>query len=295
MGHAAGRGGMLGGEEVSLPAVEMRPRPIGVFDSGIGGLTVVRALSEHLPGEEILYFGDTARVPYGTKSAETVVRFSRESLLFLIRRGIKLLVVACNTASAIALPVLKESVRMPMLGVILPGVAAALRISRNRRVGVVGTEATIGSGAYETELRKADQELFVVQQACPLFVPLAEEGWVEGEVPQRAAHHYLDPLVHEGIDTLILGCTHYPMLRGVISHVVGQSIRLVDSAQETARETAALLARTGLANPREQGGRCHVFVSDTAQRFEAIGSAFLGEPLGSVTVVDQGDLPWYER
>lgn len=279
----------------ALPPEKTSSQPIGVFDSGIGGLTVVRALRERLPGEEILYFGDTARVPYGTKSPETVVRFSRESLLFLTGRGIKLLVIACNTASAIALPVLKGSVPIPILGVILPGVAAALKVSRNRRVGVVGTEATIGSGAYERALREIDRDLFVVQQPCPLFVPLAEEGWVKGEVPERAAHHYLDPLVGQGIDTLILGCTHYPMLRRVISQVVGESIRLVDSAEETAGETAAMLAEMGMANPREQGGSCRVFVSDTAQRFESIGSAFLGHQLGAVTVVDQSDLPWYER
>ncbi|MCK4304179.1 MAG: glutamate racemase [Candidatus Eisenbacteria sp.] len=273
----------------------LRARPIGVFDSGIGGLTVVRELRRCLPGEDILYFGDTARVPYGTKSPETVIRFSRESLIFLSRRDVKLVVVACNTASAIALPVLQETVSVPMIGVILPGVAAALKASRSRRVGVVGTEATIGSGAYERALRKADGELFIAQQSCPLFVPLAEEGWVDGDVPHLVAHHYLDPVMRDGIDTLILGCTHYPMLRNVISQVVGASIRLVDSAEETARETAALLRRTGAENPRAHGGICRVFVSDTAQRFESIGSAFLGEQLESVTVVDQSDLPWYER
>ena len=270
-------------------------QPIGVFDSGIGGLTVVRALRRPLPGEDILYFGDTARVPYGTKSPETVIRFSRECFHFLLQRKIKMLVVACNTASAIALPVLKETVPIPAIGVILPGVAAALRASRARRVGVVGTQATIGSGAYERALREADPDLFVTQKPCPLFVPLAEEGWIRGEVPQKAADHYLKSFAEEGIDALILGCTHYPMLRDVIAAAVGERIGLVDSAEETARETAALLESAHLDNPAAGGGSCRVFVSDTAQRFETVGSAFLGEPLGEVQVVDQSDLPWYER
>jgi glutamate racemase len=276
------------------PANDLATRPIGVFDSGIGGLTVVRALRQRLPNEDIVYFGDTARVPYGTKSAETVVRFSRECFSFLVRRGIKLLVVACNTASAIALPELRDSLRLPMLGVIEPGVSAALAASRNRTVGVVGTQATMGSGAYARCLRAADSEIAVVQRACPLFVPLAEEGWVEGEVPRLVARQYLRPLITAGIDTLILGCTHYPMLRGVIAEVLGPAIRLVDSAEETASATAGLLEQLDLART-EPGGVCRVFVTDTAQRFTAIGSAFLGGQLEAVTVVDQSDLPWYER
>lgn len=273
---------------------ETAERPIGVFDSGIGGLTVVRALRRRLPHEEIVYFGDTARVPYGTKSPETVIRFSHECFSFLVRREIKLLVVACNTASAIGLPALQDSLRLPMLGVIEPGVSAALAATSSRRVGVAGTEATVRSGAYERCLRAADPGVTVVQRACPLFVPLAEEGWVEGEVPRLVARQYLQPVVAAGIDTLILGCTHYPMLRGVIAEVVGPGIRLVDSAEETAGATARLLEHLGLARPGRSGA-CHVFVTDTAQRFAAIGSAFLGEQLGEVTVVDQGDLPWYER
>ncbi len=269
-------------------------RPIGVFDSGIGGLTVVRALRARLPNEDIVYFGDTARVPYGTKSAETVVRFSRECFRFLVRRGVKLLVVACNTASAIALPELRESWRLPMLGVIEPGVSAALAATRTGIVGVVGTAATMASGAYERGLRAGQSGVTVVQSACPLFVPLAEEGWVEGEVPRLVARRYLTPLAAAGIDTLILGCTHYPMLRAVIAEVLGPSISLVDSAEETAGAAAALLARLGLARTAP-GGACQVFVTDAAQRFAAVGGAFLGSRLEAVTVVDQSDLPWYER
>ncbi len=269
-------------------------RPIGVFDSGIGGLTVVRALRRRLPAEEIVYFGDTARVPYGTKSPETVIRYSRECFSFLARRGIKMLVVACNTASAIALPELRASLRLPMLGVIEPGVSAALAATSSRRIGVVGTAATVDSGAYERCLRKADPTITVIQRACPLFVPLAEEAWVEGEIPRLVAHEYLQPVVAAGIDTLILGCTHYPLLRNVIAQVAGSGIRLVDSAEETAGATVRLLERLGLARAGSAAA-CRFFVTDTARRFTTIGSAFLGEPLGEVTVVDQGDLPWYER
>jgi glutamate racemase len=274
---------------------EAAARPIGVFDSGIGGLTVVRALRRVLPHERIVYFGDTARVPYGTKSPESIVRFARECFSFLTRHGIKLLVVACNTASALALPQLRGALQLPMLGVIQPGIEAALAATRTRRVGVVGTEATIGSGAYERGLRAAAPDLTVVQRACPLFVPLAEEGWIEGDVPLRVASIYLAPLIQAGIDTLILGCTHYPMLRGVIAQTVGEAICLVDSAEETARAAAELLAAEGLASSETARGSCRVFVSDAARRFEAVGSAFLGDRLESVTVVDQSDLPWYER
>ncbi|MFH1143395.1 MAG: glutamate racemase [Candidatus Eisenbacteria bacterium] len=268
--------------------------PIGVFDSGIGGLTVVRALQECLPGEDILYFGDAARVPYGTKSPATVVRFTRECVSFLSRRGIKLLVVACNTASAVALPTLARSLSVPIVGVIAPGVAAALRKSRRQRIGVIGTEATIASGAYRLSLEQAGEGA-VYEASCPLFVPLAEEGWVTGELPKLAARRYLAPLLEQGIDTLILGCTHYPLLRGVIVETVGNDVTLIDSGEEAARETAARLTELHAAHPRRAGGRCTVFVSDHPRRFQEIGTAFLGKPLESVVLVDQSDLPWYDR
>jgi glutamate racemase len=269
--------------------------PIGVFDSGLGGLTVARALRQKLPNEDILYFGDTARVPYGVKSPETVIRFARECFTFLIRRRIKLLVVACNTASALALPVLEESLNIPCVGVILPGVAAALRSNRGGPIGVVGTEATIGSGAYKNGLEAKAPRISVVQNPCPLFVPLAEEGWTEGEIPEKVARHYLAPLLAHHIDTLILGCTHYPMLRDVISHVVGDEIQLVDSAEETSRATAAMLGSLSLLNPQQDTGKLQAYVSDSVERFKRIGGAFLGESLDSAAIVDQGDLPWYER
>jgi len=269
--------------------------PIGVFDSGIGGLTVVRALQDCLPGEDIVYFGDAARVPYGTKSPDTVIRFTRECVSFLTHRGIKLLVVACNTASAVALPALTRSLSVPVLGVIEPGVAAARSRSKSRRIGVIGTEATVASGAYRRGLQAAGEGWTVFESPCPLFVPLAEEGWLSGEVPLLVARHYLEPVLSEGIDTLILGCTHYPLLRDVIARVAGPGVELIDSGEETARETARLLAGMGAQSPRSERGCCTVFVSDRPRRFEQIGASFLGRPLQGVTLVDQGDLPWYER
>jgi glutamate racemase len=270
-------------------------RPIGVFDSGIGGLTVVGALRQQLPGEDLVYFGDAARVPYGTKSAETVIRFARECVAFLLQREIKLLVVACNTASALALPALRDLVSLPMLGVLEPGAAAAARRTSSGRIGVIGTAATIASAAYRRALERHSASFEIHEQPCPLFVPLAEEGWTEGDVPQRVAERYLAPLAAAEIDTLILGCTHYPLLKCVIGAVAGPGVTLVDSAEETAAETAALLAEQGLCNRRAAGGRCRVYVSDRPRRFAEIGATFLGEPLESVALVDQSDLPWYER
>ncbi|MBM3318970.1 MAG: glutamate racemase, partial [Candidatus Eisenbacteria bacterium] len=206
---------------------EAATRPIGVFDSGIGGLTVVRELRAELPGEEILYFGDSARVPYGTKSPETVRRFTRECVAFLIRRDIKLLVVACNTASAVALPLLAGELTIPVVGVIEPGVRAALARTRRRRIGVIGTEGTIASGAYRRALEGSVPGVEIHERACPLFVPLAEEGWLDGDVPARVARAYLGPLAAGGIDTLILGCTHYPLLRSVIAAAAGEGVELV--------------------------------------------------------------------
>jgi len=274
---------------------ERKHFPIGVFDSGLGGLTVARALRKNLPGEDIIYFGDTARVPYGAKSSDTVVRFARECFTFLIRRQIKLLVVACNTASALALPKLGEMMLIPAVGVIMPGVSAALKATSGGRIGVVGTEATIGSGAYKRKLQKQNSRIQVFQKPCPLFVPLAEEGWTQGDVPERVARHYLGELLKEEIDTLILGCTHYPMLKQVIGEVAGKRVQLIDSAEETAHETALQLAQSDLANPRQGSGTLQAFVSDSVDRFRRIGGAFLGESLDSATIVDQGDLPWYER
>jgi glutamate racemase len=261
-------------------------RPIGVFDSGIGGLTVFRALSARLPRERILYLGDTARVPYGNKSPETVTRYTRESARFLLRRGIKALVVACNTASALALPSLARELPVPSLGVIEPGARRACRESATGRIGVIGTDATVRSGAYKEAIHRARPEAEVTAAACPLFVPLAEEGWAETEVARLVAQTYLAPFPGHGIDALVLGCTHYPLLRGVIGTVLGSGIRLVDSAEATAWEAAAMLEEKGLLSGDGGEVEHHFFVTDSSKRFEEVGSRFLGMPLARLEQVD---------
>ena len=261
-------------------------RPIGLFDSGIGGLTVFRAIAERLPGERILYLGDTARVPYGTKSRETVTRYTRECARFLLHRRIKALVVACNTASALALPSLAAELPVPSLGVLQPGAARACRLSESGRIGVIGTEATIRSDAYAEAIRvlRPGAEIFSVPS--PLFVPLAEEGWTEGEVARLVARRYLSAFDASRIDTLVLGCTHYPLLKGVISEALGDGIRLVDSAEAAAEETGRLLEKDGLLAGKAGVVEHHFYVTDSSQRFAEVGSRFLGTPLGRLEQVD---------
>ncbi|MBN1165295.1 MAG: glutamate racemase [Candidatus Krumholzibacteriota bacterium] len=260
---------------------DRRGKPIGVFDSGIGGLTVVRELIEKLPGEEIIYFGDTARLPYGTKSPEAVLRFARENLAFLKSKDVKLIVVACNTASSLALPRLdKEDI--PLVGVLLPGARGAAAVTRNGRVAVIGTTATIHSRAYENALQGINPTLAIWSKACPLFVSLVEEGWLEDDITLQVAQRYLETLPDFGADTLVLGCTHYPLLKKVISRVVGDGITLVDSARETAIEVERVLEETGLKNDREGGGSISVFVSDIPYLFKQVGERFLGRPLERV-------------
>lgn len=278
----------------SNATVGTRDRPIGVFDSGIGGLTVVRQLLDSLPEESIVYFGDTARLPYGTKSAETVTRFTREAAHFLIRRDIKALIVACNSASAVALPALQRELDLPVMGVIHPGARAAASATRRKRVGILGTPATIGSGAYEAALGALDPSIEVRGRACPLFVPLAEEGWTDGTVPEEAARVYLQPLLDWGVDTLVLGCTHYPLLKATLQKVAGAEIRLVDTAIETVSEVRALLERQGLLAAGSPVTH-EFYVSDVPAQFRAVGERFLGQPIETLRWVEQDDLPWYER
>src|SRR5215470_15392093 len=242
---------------------------IGIFDSGVGGLTVLHALLEVLPGEHLLYLGDTGRHPYGTKSAETVTRYSIENVEFLVAKGVKLLVVACNTASAVALHALAARFTVPIVGVIEPGARAAAERTRNGKVGVIGTEATIASGAYTSALRTLHPGLEIYTRPCPLLVPLAEEGWVEGPIPHAVVETYLASLCRSGIDTLVLGCTHYPLLRPVIAEVVGEGVALVDSATETASTVAGVLEARGLG--RADGtGSASFFVTDVPDRFVRI-------------------------
>jgi glutamate racemase len=260
--------------------------PIGVFDSGIGGLTVLRVIHRTLPGESTVYLGDTARVPYGTKSPEVVTRYALNNARFLVERGIKLLVVACNTASAVALPALEEALEVPVVGVIRPGARKAARTTRSGVVGVIGTEGTVMSGSYERELLKIRPGATVKKRPCPLFVPLAEEGWEDHPVSAAVAGEYLGDFASGGMDTLILGCTHYPVLRGPIQKAVGDAITLVDSATATAEMVAEEIERLGLARPGDDSPAHEFFVTDVPQRFQTVGERFLGAALSGIQQVD---------
>jgi glutamate racemase len=270
-------------------------RPIGVFDSGIGGLTVVKEILDAMPSDSVIYFGDTARVPYGTKSPETVTRFALESMHFLLRHDVKLMVVACNSASAVALEEVGRRCPLPVLGVINPGAVAAAAATRTGKVGVIGTNATIESGAYQRELESVRSDIEVMVVACPMFVPFAEEGLTEHRATKLIAQDYLGPIIDFGADVLVLGCTHYPLLRPVIHKVMGKSVTLIDSASETARLVKAVLESEGLVGSGEGRPTLKVYLSDVPRKFESIGVRFLGRPIDSVERVDQTDLPWYER
>jgi glutamate racemase len=261
-------------------------RPIGVFDSGVGGLTVVHALLGALPAEDVLYLGDTGRYPYGTKSADTIVRYSLENTEFLLARDVKMIVVACNSASAVALDAVRERAGVPVVGVIEPGARAAAARSAVRRVGVIGTDATIAAGTYTRTLRALAPDVEVYSRSCPLFVPLAEEGWTTGPVARQVAERYLATLSQAGIDVLVLGCTHYPLLREVIAEVMGAAVTLVDSAAETARTVAALLEESSLARTGGSG-RASFVVTDVPDRFVRIGRHFLGERVESAVRLER--------
>ncbi|MHB8416770.1 MAG: glutamate racemase [Myxococcales bacterium] len=265
--------------------MDPRRRAIAVFDSGVGGLTVLAALRRRLPAEDLVYLGDTARVPYGTRSPQVVARYARNNARFLASFDPKLLVVACNTVSAVALPELEREQRFPVLGVVEPGARAAARLGV-RRVGVIGTAGTIRSGAYQRALARLAPDMKVSAAACPLFVPLAEEGWTEGELPLAAARAYLDGLAREGIEALVLGCTHYPLLRGVIAAAMGPNVALVDSAEATAAAAAALLDREGLACEGGRPATERLFVTDLGESFAALAERFLGRPGATPDVVD---------
>lgn len=259
---------------------------IGIFDSGVGGLTVMKEVIKELPGEGIIYLGDTARVPYGTRSPETVRKYSIENARFLMSRGIKLLVVACNTSSSVSLDLLSEMLPIPVVGVIEPGARAAVARTRVKKVAVIGTETTINSGSYERAIKKIDNSIEVSSVACPLFVPLVEEGWLGGDVVTLVAERYLSPLRHNGVDTLVLGCTHYPMIKGVISEVV--RLPLIDSAIETAREVRNILEdRDMLCKTKRQPVR-EFFVTDSPEKFVQTGRRFLGENIMNISRIDLG-------
>jgi glutamate racemase len=259
---------------------------IGVFDSGIGGLTVLQKIIEALPNENTVYLGDTARAPYGTKSVETVLRYSFENAEFLVQKDVKAVVVACNTSTAIALTRLRDSLSIPVIGVIEPGVRRAIKSTKNNKVGVIGTEATIQSGAYTSALKEADVALEVYSRACPLFVPLVEEGWTDNEVVEMTVKAYLGSLRQSGIDTLILGCTHYPLLKKIIRKFMGSGVRLVDSAEETAKEVESELKKGGLVKKNSKPMHSF-FVTDAPDRFIEIGRRFLGEKVESAVRIER--------
>jgi len=264
---------------------DAKSSPIGVFDSGIGGLTVVAEIMRQLPNEEIVYFGDTARLPYGPKSNETVTQFAVQDAEFLLEHGVKNVVVACNTASSIAIEALSSRYEVPVIGVIEPGALAAVSSTLTGKVGVIGTEGTIASGAYRRAITRLDRDIEVVETSCPLFVPLAEEGWTDREVTLVIAHEYLTPLRDAAVDVLVLGCTHYPILKATIAKVFGPSVKLIDSAEETAKEVGERLEDLDLKRLGGEPPEHKFFVSDVPHRFREQAERFLGAPLPNVSVV----------
>jgi glutamate racemase len=263
-----------------------RESAIGLFDSGIGGLTVLHEIIELLPKENTVYLGDTARAPYGTKSVETVLRYSFENSEFLLEKDVKLVVVACNTSTAIALDLLRAKLALSVIGVIEPGVRKALAKTRNKKIGVIGTEATIQSGAYTKALKAKDPKIEVYSRSCPLFVPLVEEGWTDNAVVEMTVKAYLGSLKQSGIDTLILGCTHYPLLKNAIRKFIGSGVTLVDSAEEIAKEVSLVLKQKSLG--RKNGKGIHsFFVTDAPDRFVKVGRRFLGENVESAVRIER--------
>jgi len=264
----------------------MAERAIGVFDSGIGGLTVLKALVELMPAEDFIYLGDTARLPYGTKSPEVIVRYSRENTEFLLAKGIKMLVVACNTASAVALDEIARQTSVPVIGVIEPGARAAAKLSRSGKIGVIGTEATIASGAYTATIRRSRPRAEIYTRACPLLVPLVEEGYLDNEIAAQIVAHYLGSLKSSGIDTLLLGCTHYPLLKDVIQRVLGAGVRIVDSATTTAEAVRERLTALGMRRKSGRGTQSF-FVTEAPDRFVRVGRRFLGPQVESAVRIER--------
>ena len=267
-------------------------RPIGVFDSGLGGLTAVRRLMQRLPGEDIVYFGDTGRVPYGTRSAATIAEYAGQDCRFLEKQNVKLIIAACGTVSSVAPHVLRQAA-VPAFGVVEPTAAAAAAATRNGRVGILGTSATVRSGAYEQQLRQIDPSLATVAQACPLFVSLVESGWIarDDEAAVAVAKRYLQPMRDAGVDTLILGCTHFPLLSDIFRDRMGDGVTLIDSGACCADACARLLDEKGLASGRAAGGEGRFFVSDRPEDFSAVAHRFLGREIGSKVLVAHAEEP----
>jgi glutamate racemase len=263
-----------------------KEKPIGVFDSGIGGLTVVKRLLSTLPKESIVYFGDTARVPYGSKSNSTVIEYSIQDTSFLLSKNVKAVVVACNTASSIAIDELRKRFDVPVIGMIGPGASMAVRETKNKRVGVIGTRATVGNKAYSTAIKNINPEIEVFEKACPLFVPIAEEGWTDHKATYEIAEEYLKELRDLKIDTLVLGCTHYPILSGVIQEVIGKDVKLIDSGIASSEIVRDEIARIGLETNSAVPGQSSFYVSDIPTTFKQVAELFLGQPVDEVIKVD---------
>ncbi|MBF0609213.1 MAG: glutamate racemase [Candidatus Magnetobacterium sp. LHC-1] len=261
-------------------------RPIGIFDSGIGGLTVLRELHRQLPAESTIYLGDTARVPYGIRSPETVKRYSLQNSMYLMEMGVKLIIIACNTSSAISLYSIRNALDIPVLGVIEPGAKAAVTATRNGTIGVIGTEVTIKSGAYRRAIHSHNGGVVVYEQCCPLFVPLVEEGWLNDEITEAVARKYLKGLIRSGIDTLVLGCTHYPLLKGVLTKVMGEGIVLIDSGIEKAKNVKNILKDLNILKRDNKNTFRKYYVTDSPERFIAVGRRFLGEPIEDITSIE---------
>lgn len=264
--------------------------PIGVFDSGLGGLTVVREIMRNLPNEKMVYFGDTARVPYGNKSQQTIVRFSRQIVSFLKTQKVKAIVVACNTASALALDTIQPEIDIPIIGVVRPGTEMALQSTKKKRVGVIATESTINSHLYQTLLTKRDPEIQVFAKACPLFVPLVEEGWTKDPITEEIAKRYLDDILSREIDTLIMGCTHYPLLRKLLRRVVGEDVQLINPAYETALALGRMLGELnldndGMQNDPELPVEHHFFASDSVEKFNRFANSILPYDIQSTKMI----------
>lgn len=267
-----------------------KEKPIGVFDSGIGGLTVVKRLTSILPNENIIYFGDTARVPYGSKSNSTVIEYSLQASEFLIKKGVKAIVVACNTASSVAIDEIKKHYNVPIIGMIEPGSKYALKITKNNKIGVAGTRATINNKAYSNYIKLLNSNIEVFEIACPLFVPLAEEGWINHESTKLIAKEYLNELKDKQIDTLILGCTHYPLLSEIIQNVMGSDVELVDSGVASAEVIRNEINRIGFETNSRTLGRTSFYVSDIPVKFKEVASLFLGKDINDIQKIDVEDL-----
>lgn len=264
----------------------MDSRPIGVFDSGIGGLTVVKEIMEQLPHESIVYFGDTARVPYGTKSKETVTRYSFQCIKFLLEKKVKAIVVACNTASAASLDTVKQSFDIPFVGVVEPGAITACQVTKTNKIGIIGTEGTVSSGAYEKEINVINNDVKMVLKACPLFVPIAEEGWQDTEIARLTAEEYLSDLRGKDIDALVMACTHYPLLEKTINSVLGPEIKLVNPAYETAKALKSMLHEQNIQSKGSKNAVYEFYVSDNPVKFKKVGENFLSKPVAHVQKID---------